>query len=77
MAFKSSQNIANDYKKNDDTGFELKVINIEKTDSKEFNNTNFSNTIDSNNTNNEFGEIISESTILQSSYTVGTNVNIF
>ena len=54
MAFKSSQNIANDYKKNDDTGFELKVINIEKTDSKEFNNTNFSNTIDSNNTNNEF-----------------------
>ena len=30
-----------------------------------------------NKTNNEFGEMISESTILQSSYTVGTNVNIF
>ena len=36
MAFKSSQNIANDYKKNDDSGFELQAINIEKTDTNEF-----------------------------------------
>ena len=46
MAFKSSQNIANDYKKNDDNGVELRDvnintgINIETSHSKEFNNTN-------------------------------------
>ena len=46
MAFKSSQNIANDYKKNDDNGIELRDINIntginiETSHSKEFNNTN-------------------------------------
>ena len=46
MAFKSSQNIANDYKKNDDNGIELRDINIntginiETSHSKEFNNIN-------------------------------------
>jgi hypothetical protein len=54
MAFKSSQNIANDYKKNDDTGFELQVINIEENDSKELNNTIFNN----NNNNDSKNEII-------------------
>lgn len=49
MAFKSSQNIANDYKKNDDNGFELQVINIEQNDSKELNNAIFNNSNDSKN----------------------------
>jgi hypothetical protein len=43
MAFKSSQNICNDYKKNDDNGCELQVITIEEVDSKVFNNTNINN----------------------------------
>ena len=42
MAFRSSQNFANDYKKNDDTGIELQVVDIEQTDCKELNNSNFS-----------------------------------
>jgi hypothetical protein len=53
MAFKSSQNIANDYKKNDDSGFELQAINIEQTDNKELNNTNFNNNKDSKNESNQ------------------------
>jgi hypothetical protein len=40
MAFRSSQNIANDYKKNDDNiEVELQVINIETPHIKDFNNT--------------------------------------
>ena len=52
IAFKSSQNIANDYKKNDDTGFELQVVNIEKPDCKDFIDTNELKIIRTN--NNDF-----------------------
>jgi hypothetical protein len=53
MAFKSSQNITNDYKKNDDSGFELQAINIEQTDNNELNinNTNFNNNDSKNESN--------------------------
>lgn len=54
MSFKSSQNITSDYKKNDDSGFELQDINIEQPDNKELNNTNFNNNNDSK---NEFNHI--------------------
>lgn len=51
MAFNSSQNIANDYKKTDVIGVELHVIHIDQTDSKELNSSNFNNS--SNNLKNE------------------------